>query len=287
MDPVTLAVLSKALPYAPGLISGGVRAVSSYGKLKNLENQPLPTFDTTQAQRNIDMYQRRFNQGLSPEERGAMSQQFQSEQAGMFRQTSERAGGQISNFLGRVTAMDRVRNAMKTGSMMAQERRAAMSGLAGARQGLQSQLNAQTQMDMRRRMAEEQALGQGMQAGLTAAEKGLAYGLQQGFGAMGDMGDTTVSDAGTGRTDNPLVRRLSAAPRTNFVGPFSQDNQFIDPLDALYGVRGGNLVQPSGTYDPTMLDALGEELGSSMTTYRPLSYPANLASLPGSKKNKK
>jgi hypothetical protein len=204
IDPITLAVLSKALPYAPGLISGGVRAVSSYGKLKELENQPLPTFDTTQAQQNINMYQRRFNQGLSPEERGAMGQQFQSEQAGMFRQTSERAGGQISNFLGRVTAMDRVRNAMKTGSMMAQERRAAMSGLAGARQGLQSQLNAQTQMDMRRRMAEEQALGQGMQAGLTAAEKGLAYGLQQGLGAM-----TGGSSGGTNSTATPNVSDAS------------------------------------------------------------------------------
>ena len=178
MDPITLSILSKALPYAPSLISGGVRAASSYGKLKKLENQPLPKFDTTQAQQNIDMYQRRFRQGLSPEERAAMGQQFQSEQAGMYRQTSERAGGQISNFLGRVTAMDRVRNAMKTGSMMAQERRAAMSGLAGARQGLQSQLNAQTQMDMRRRMAEEQALGQGMRAGLNTLEKGLAYGAQ-------------------------------------------------------------------------------------------------------------
>jgi hypothetical protein len=259
MDPITLAVLSKALPYAPGLISGGVRAISSYGKLKELENQPLPTFDTTQAQQNINMYQRRFNQGLSPEERGAMSQQFQSEQAGMFRQTSERAGGQISNFLGRVTAMDRVRNAMKTGSMMAQERRAAMSGLAGARQGLQSQLNAQTQMDMRRRMAEEQALGQGMQAGLTAAEKGLAYGLQQGMGAMGNT---------------PTSRQYTPSPTAfSSYQPF----QGADPLNALYGVRAGNFVQPSGTYDPTGLEDLGMEAGRSMTTVPVPRYPENLA----------
>jgi hypothetical protein len=262
MDPITLAVLSKALPYAPGLISGGVRAISSYGKLKELEKQPLPTFDTTQAQQNINMYQRRFNQGLSPEERGAMSQQFQSEQAGMFRQTSERAGGQISNFLGRVTAMDRVRNAMKTGSMMAQERRAAMSGLAGARQGLQSQLNAQTQMDMRRRMAEEQALGQGMQAGLTAAEKGLAYGLQQGLGAM-----TGGSSSSTPTYTTPSPTAFSS------YRPF----QGADPLTALYGVRAGNFVQPSGTYDPTGLEDLGMEAGRSMTTVPVPRYPENLA----------
>lgn len=197
MDPITLSILSKALPYAPSVISGGVRAASSYGKLKKLENQPLPRFDTTQAQRNIDMYQRRFRQGLSPEERAAMGQQFQSEQAGMYRQTSERAGGQISNFLGRVTAMDRVRNAMKTGSMMAQERRAAMSGLVGARQGLQSQLNAQTQMNMSRRTAEEQALGQGMRGGLNTLEKSAMYGLYGGLGAASDAAGNTDSTSFT------------------------------------------------------------------------------------------
>lgn len=246
MDPVTLAVLSKALPYAPGVISGGIRAASSFGKLKQLQKQALPTFDTTQSQRNIDMYQKRFNQGLSPEERGAMSQQFQSEQAGMFRQTSERAGGQLSNFLGRVSAMDRARNAMKTGSMMAQERRAAMSGLAGARQGLQSQMNAQTQMDMRRRMAEEQALGQGMRGGLNTLEKGLAYGLQQGMGAMGNT---------------PSSQEYVPSPTAfSSYQPF----QANDPLNALYGVRQGNLAQPSGTYDPTGLEDMGMEAGRSM-----------------------
>lgn len=250
MDPITLSILSKALPYAPSVISGGVRAASSYGKLKKLENQPLPKFDTTQAQRNIDMYQRRFRQGLSPEERAAMGQQFQSEQAGMYRQTSERAGGQISNFLGRVTAMDRVRNAMKTGSMMAQERRAAMSGLAGARQGLQSQLNAQTQMDYRRRMSEEQALGQGMKAGLNTLEKGLAYGLQNTF-ANTDAGSESESSStlggGVPSAQTPLV-----------------NNPSIDPLGALYSVRSGNLVQSPGTYTPTGLDALFMEAGRSM-----------------------
>jgi hypothetical protein len=53
-------------------------------------------------------------------------------------------------------------------------------------------------------MAEEQALGQGMQAGLTAAEKGLAYGLQQGLGAM-----TGGSSGGTNSTATPNVSDAS------------------------------------------------------------------------------
>jgi hypothetical protein len=234
MDPITLSILSKALPYAPGLISGGVRAASSYGKLKKLENQPLPKFDTAQAQQNVDMYQKRFRQGLSPEERAAMGQQFQSEQAGMYRQTSERAGGQISNFLGRVTAMDRVRNAMRTGTMMAQERRAAMSGLAGARQGLQSQLNAQTQMDMRRRMAEEQSLGQGMRGGLNTLEKSAMYGLYGGLGAASDAAGNTPTYLPT------PMERFSTAPRTNYGGPFTGENRYIDPLNPLGDLSNSN-----------------------------------------------
>jgi hypothetical protein len=243
MDPITLSILSKALPYAPGLISGGVRTASSYGKLKKLENQPLPKFDTTQAQQNIDMYQRRFRQGLSPEERAAMGQQFQSEQAGMYRQTSERAGGQISNFLGRVTAMDRVRNAMRTGTMMAQERRAAMSGLAGARQGLQSQLNAQTQMDMSRRMAEEQSLGQGMRGGLNTLEKSAMYGLYGGLGAASDAAGNTDS---TSFTPSP-----TAAPMFSSPGP-GQLQTMPDPIiNNRFNTRP---VQYPGTFSPVGLD---------------------------------
>ena len=246
MDPITMSVLSKALPYAPSVISGGVRAISSFNRLRGLENQPLPRFDTTQSQRNIDMYQRRFRQGLSPEERAEMSQQFQTEQAGMYRQTSERAGGQISNFLGRVSALDRARNAMRTGSMMAQERRAAMSGLAGARQGLQSQLNAQTQMDMRRRMTEEQALGQGMKAGLNTLEKGLSYGIQSGVNAMGGGSDSTgIPDAGVGSIYNPVLNPFNTDYQTSDTSidygselysrmrtsPFGQGSDYLDYMN--------------------------------------------------------
>ena len=252
------------LPYVPSIVSGGVRAISSFNRLRGLENQPLPRFDTTQAQRNIDMYQRRFRQGLSPEERAEMSQQFQTEQAGMYRQTSERAGGQISNFLGRVSALDRVRNAMRTGSMMAQERRAAMSGLAGARQGLQSQLNAQTQMDMRRRMAEEQALGQGMRAGLNTLERGLGYGLQA-------VGDITGSGSSSTPEYTPSPTAFSSRPSFSSPGPGMM--QSVDPLTPLYGVRPGNLVQSPGTYTPTGLDALFMDAGREMSGVQFENFP--------------
>jgi hypothetical protein len=129
-------------------------------------------------------------------------------------------------------------------------------------------------------MAEEQALGQGMQAGLNSAEKGLAYGLQGAMGAFGDFSSSTPTP-----TYTPTVRPLSASPTVNYGGPFSGDNQSIDPLDALYGVRAGNFVQPSGTYDPTGLEDLGMEAGRSMTTVP--SYAENIAALPSFKKNKK
>lgn len=225
--------IASLLTYAPGIISGAARFQTSLRNLQKLSTQALPTYDTRQAQRNVNMYQRRFDQGLSPEERAAMGQQFQSEQAGMYRQTSERAGGQISNFLGRVTAMDRVRNAMRTGTMMAQERRAAMSGLAGARQGLQSQLNAQTQMDMRRRMAEEQSLGQGMRGGLNTLEKSLTYGL---YGALQGAGN----QGGEGAQEPSPMERFSTAPRTNYGGPFTGENRYINPLNPLGDLSNSN-----------------------------------------------
>jgi len=255
------------LAYAPSIVSGGIRAISSYSKLKGLEKQALPKFDTTQAQKNIDMYQRRFRQGLSPEERSQMSQQFQTEQAGMYRQTSERAGGQISNFLGRVSALDRVRNAMQTGSMMAQERRAAMSGLAGARQGLQNQLNAQTRTDLSRRMAEERALGEGMKAGLNSLERGLAYGLKAGSDSNSTDGtdDTSSENGGSSRPLFSLFGGGSSRPLFSLPGSGSGPTKSIDPLDALYGVRSGNLAQSPGTYTPTGLDALYMDAGRDMS----------------------
>ena len=135
---------------------------------------------------------------------------------------------------------------MRTGSMMAQERRAAMSGLAGARQGLQSQLNAQTQMDMSRRTAEEQALGQGMRAGLNTLEKGLSYGIQSGVNAMGGgSSPTETPDAGVGSIYNPVLNPLNTdyqTPDTSIdygselysrmrTSPFGQGSDYLDYMN--------------------------------------------------------
>lgn len=180
----------QGLAYIPGAVLGGIQAISSYQKLKDLQKQSLPTYNLQPAQQNVQMYDQRFRQGLSPEERAAMGQQFSSQQAGMYRAASDQSKGQLSSFLGRVSAFDRIKQATQLGSMMASERRAAMSGLAGARQGLESQMNRQTSMDYSRRMSEEQALGGAMKAGLENIGDALTMGLYTG------LTDQSVYDTG-------------------------------------------------------------------------------------------
>jgi hypothetical protein len=214
----------QALAYIPQLALGGIQAISSYQKLKDLQKQALPKFDLQPAQQNVSMYEQRFKQGLSPEERSAMGQQFSSQQAGMYRAASDQSRGQLSSFLGRVSAFDRIKQASQLGSMMASERRAAMSGLSGARQNLESQMNRQTSMDYSRRMSEEQALGGAMRAGLENIGDSLTTGLYAGLTNQGiyDTGVATTEgeSALQDNQDSELsTRRVPLTGEYNYTAP--------------------------------------------------------------------
>tara|TARA_R110000868_G_scaffold267944_4_gene527202 strand:+ start:108 stop:833 length:726 start_codon:yes stop_codon:yes gene_type:complete len=182
----------QALAYAPKLALGLAQSINSYNRIQELNTKPLPQYNLQPSQQNVNMYDTRFRQGLSPEELGGMRQQFASEQAGMYRAASENSGGQLSSFLGRVSGFDRIRQASQLGSMMASERRAAMSGLAGARQSLEAQMNRQTSQDYSRRMNEEQALGGGLKIGTEGIGDALTMGLYTGLTNQGIF-DTGVA----------------------------------------------------------------------------------------------
>jgi hypothetical protein len=62
-----------------------------------------------------------------------------------------------------------------------------------------------------------------MRGGLNSLEKGLSYGLYGGLGAA----------SGASTNTPPLMERFATAPRTNYGGPFTGENQYIEPLDAL------------------------------------------------------
>jgi hypothetical protein len=176
-----------ALAYIPQAALGVAQSAIAYNQLRKLNKQPLPQFDTSQASQNVAMYQQRLDQGLAPEELAAMENQFASSQASFYRQVADQSRGQLSSFLGRVSALDRAKNAMQIGTAMAQERRTAMSGLAGARQGLESQLNQQTRFEQQRRFQQEQALGQAMQTGLSNLGNAATFGLYNAFGTPSDL----------------------------------------------------------------------------------------------------
>lgn len=194
----------QALAYAPELALGLVQSINSYNRIQNLK--PLPQYNLQPAQQNVNMYDTRFRQGLSPEELAATRQQFSSEQAGMYRSASENSGGQLSSFLGRISGFDRIRHAAQLGSMMASERRAAMSGLAGARQSLEAQMNRQTAQDYNRRMSEEQALGGGLKAGTMSLGNALTMGIHTGLTNQGiyDTGIASMADNTTTESGNNI-----------------------------------------------------------------------------------
>lgn len=196
----------QALAYAPELALGLTQSINSYNRIQDLKNKPLPQYNLQPAQQNVNMYDTRFRQGLSPEELGGMKQQFASDQAGMYRQASEASGGQLSSFLGRVSGFDRIRQASQLGSMMASERRAAMSGLAGARQSLEAQMNRQTSQDYNRRMSEEQALGGALKAGTMSMGNALTMGIHTGLTNQGiyDTGIASMADNATTESGNNI-----------------------------------------------------------------------------------
>jgi hypothetical protein len=253
----------QGLAYIPGAVLGGIQAISSYQKLKELQKQSLPTYNLQPAQQNVQMYEQRFRQGLSPEERAAMQQQFSSQQAGMYRAASDQSRGQLSSFLGRVSAFDRIKQATQLGSMMASERRAAMSGLAGARQGLESQMNRQTSMDYSRRMAEEQALGGALKAGTENIGDALTMGLHTGLTKQSIYDQGLTGEETTQNTDNE-----------NMETPYRNGNVYY-PESSFTGKKLGvqNAEEPDNTSALSkilnmFLSATPEEKGLNITARR-------------------
>jgi len=221
----------QALAYAPQLALGLVQSISSYNKLQDLNKKPLPQYNLQPAQQNVNMYDTRFRQGLSPEELGGMKQQFATEQAGMYRAASENSGGQLSSFLGRVSGFDRIRQAAQLGSMMASERRAAMSGLAGARQSLEAQMNRQTSQDYSRRMSEEQALGGALRAGTEGIGNALTMGIHTGLTNQGvyDTGVASMADKANTEPGNNMNTNYPDYRTPEEIGLNIRSPRFVSP----------------------------------------------------------
>lgn len=230
------------LAYIPQAALGIAQSAIAYNQLRNLRNQPLPKYDTSQASQNVAMYEQRFREGLSADEISAMDRQFASSQAGFYRQAADNSRGQLSNFLGRVSALDRARYATQLGSAMAQERRAAMSGLAGARQGLESQLNAQTRFEQQRRMQEEQALGQAIQSGLYNVGNAATFGLY-GLGKK-PTDDVTVDTTipGSTSTFNPVN------PENTFYSKLAGPQNYQTYMES--GIPEGTITGRNSSYAP-------------------------------------
>lgn len=258
------------LAYAPQAALGAVQAVSALKGLNDLKKQALPKYDMTEAEKNVSMYQRRFDQGLSPEERAAMGQQFSSATAGFYRAASEQSKGSLSNFLGRISALDRIKYATQMGSMMAQEKRAAMGGLAGARNTLMGQQNRQAAYEMQRRDSAERALGGALQSGLYNVGTGLTYGLAsftpgstsatggqetqaqtQTFNPVGEPGSYNYSSPIGPRESYPNLMNLPPSMGgTNLKAGFMPQQYTSPNLLGLPPQMGGTSLEAGFMYDP-------------------------------------
>lgn len=223
----------QALAYVPQLALGLTQSINSYNRLQELGKKPLPQYNLQPAQQNVSMYEQRFRQGLSPDELAGMRQQFSSEQAGMYRAASDNSRGQLSSFLGRVSGFDRIRQASQLGSMMASERRAAMSGLSGARQSLEAQMNRQTSQDYSRRMSEEQALGGALRAGTEGIGNALTMGIHTGLTNQG------VYDTGV----------ASTAAKANTTGNSMNTNypDYRTPEEKGLNIRAPRFISPAAS----------------------------------------
>lgn len=245
------------LAYIPQAVLGVAQSAIAYNQLQKLRNQPLPKYDTSQASKNVAMYEQRFREGMSADEIAAMDRQFASSQAGFYRQAADNSRGQLSNFLGRVSALDRARYATQLGSAMAQERRAAMSGLAGARQGLESQLNAQTRFEQQRRMQEEQALGQAIQSGLYNLGNAATFGL---YG----LGKKTTEDVVTEPTEPTATKRQ--VPQIN-VGGTDLYRDYLQQQSAIAAIPEGTTTGYYNSFSPDF------GMNQNQVLYNPLAVP--------------
>lgn len=266
-----IAGLKAAAPYVPQVGLGAYEYFRSRKGLRDLEQEEEPSLLDPSVTRPIeetkDIYERQYRQGLSPQERAALSQEISTQTASMRRQITE-SSPQMSQVVSRIGALDRVRGALGMEKMSQGIKRQAASGIAQSNLQLSRIGMAEQTRIAKQQQAIAGAYGRGMQKGLGQIATGMTYGLYKGMKANGSPSTTPEINKVQEQSPSQVVGD-GGLPRMNYNQPGS---------DGMYTYK--DLATGADMYG--FMDGLGEAdrpflpnpATSGMYTYNDLSTGA-------------
>lgn len=220
------------------------RGIKSNDALKEIANQTMPQYMDAAGplQRNYAMAEQQYRNGLSPAARNLALNTAASQRAQMIRSASELSGGQMSNALSRLGALNNAQMAIGLG---AQDQAARERGM-GQMMGINQQLSGLQQRDIAQninyRLQKEQGYG--------LAKQQAAQGI---IGALGGFGMATMNMQDS-EADRQLYRDM--------YGLNKGENPTIGP-----SVNPASIGAPAASvYNPTqMLTGFGKLLNQPPT----------------------
>lgn len=213
---------------------GLYQTISSMSALNKLKKQALPSYTDPKNMAPLlktqQMYQQRFDQGLSPEENASFLNNMRSSVAGSVRSVSDLFGKSAGGALA-ATVGNSMRNAfMDLAKLNAAARQNAMGGLSSANSAIAGQYNRQTAQDYNYRMAAENAYGKAMQQGLKNIVDPINFGIMSGQFSGGSGGGNNVNGSGV---TSDMISSWFGNPYARKGTQTWDSTQTIDPVTGL------------------------------------------------------
>lgn len=141
MDPFTIAMLAQ-------LGVAGFQGIKAISDANSFEGQEQPSYlkNSQELMQNKSLAERQMKQGMSPEAKALASNTFASQQAGAYRAASDMSGGQMSNAMSRLGALNNINFATSMGAQNQAAKERGQSAFMGVNQQLQGQRDKDTAM---------------------------------------------------------------------------------------------------------------------------------------------
>jgi hypothetical protein len=139
MDPFTIAMLAQ-------LGISGFQGIKAMTDAKSFEGQKQPSYreNSQELEQNRFLAERQMKQGMSPEAKALASNTFNTQQAGAYRAATENSGGQLSNAISRMGALNNVNFGLNLGAQDQAARERGQSAYMGVNQQLQGERDKDT-----------------------------------------------------------------------------------------------------------------------------------------------
>jgi len=208
------------------LALGGIQTIASHNALKRLNKQPLANYDITpEQQRSYDRAESMARNGYTQEEENAYMQNLSRSNNANYRKAMAYGGNSLAGAIGAGLNYSNLGALNSFASSDAQLKRQNIRYADQMGAAISTQRNRNTALQIQRRDAQERALGQAMQAGISNMVGSL--NLSQALG-MGSVGKKAPQTGGLGTPSVGSNKWATLGKMFNTMPSFNKGGEIIN-----------------------------------------------------------